>query len=93
MASFSSTIHQGKGGLEFVTISHESGAEADIYLYGAHVTRFEPTSTSGNILYMSEKSEFVEGKAIRGGIPLIFPQFRFLLFFPSFFHWKLDSDS
>ncbi len=49
-------------------------AEADLYLQGAHLTHWtrhgEPP-----ILYVSPKSLFAPGKAIRGGVPIIFPWF------------------
>ena len=43
--------------------------DADIYLQGAHLTRFR------DWLFLSQKSNFVHGKAIRGGVPVIFPWF------------------
>ena len=47
-----------------------SGAnEAEVYEYGAHVTRFN------DVIFMSAHSLFTPGKAIRGGIPVIFPWF------------------
>jgi glucose-6-phosphate 1-epimerase len=48
--------------------------EATVYLYGAHLTHWQPAGT-GPVLFMSDKSEFVFGKAIRGGIPVCFPWF------------------
>ena len=45
-----------------------------MYLYGGHVTRFEKRGEPP-LLFLSEKSLFTRGKAIRGGIPLIFPWF------------------
>ncbi len=45
-----------------------------IYLHGAHVTHFQPRGQKP-ILFLSGKSLFQTGKAIRGGVPLIFPWF------------------
>lgn len=59
--------------MAFVTI-YNKYAEADICLYGAHITNFKPHKTM-EILWMSPESNFVEGKAIRGGIPVCFPWF------------------
>jgi glucose-6-phosphate 1-epimerase len=59
--------------LTFLTISNKY-AEADICLYGAHVTRFKPHN-SKDILWMSPESSFEIGKPIRGGIPVCFPWF------------------
>ncbi len=49
-------------------------AQAAIYLHGAHVTHFQPVD-SAPILFLSESSAFAPGKAIRGGVPVIFPWF------------------
>ncbi len=63
----------GKGGLTRVTIKSPA-AEAEIYLHGAHVTRFDPKDQPP-LLFMSALSHFEAGKAIRGGIPICFPWF------------------
>ena len=49
-------------------------AEAEIYLHGAHVTHWKP-SGQAPVLFVSSKSLFEPGKAIRGGVPVIFPWF------------------
>ena len=49
-------------------------AEAEIYLHGAHVTRFQPRGQKP-LLFMSAKSMFEPGKPIRGGVPICFPWF------------------
>ena len=49
-------------------------AEADIFLYGAHIASFKPYRTMG-ILWLSPQSDFEVGKPIRGGIPVCFPWF------------------
>jgi glucose-6-phosphate 1-epimerase len=49
-------------------------AEADLYLQGAHLTHWTPRAQRP-VLFVSSKSLFVPGKAIRGGVPLIFPWF------------------
>jgi glucose-6-phosphate 1-epimerase len=46
----------------------------EFYLQGAHVTAWRPAAAQP-VLFLSEKSAFVPGKAIRGGIPIIFPWF------------------
>ena len=43
--------------------------DADIYLQGAHLTRFR------DWLFLSDESNFAAGKSIRGGVPIIFPWF------------------
>jgi glucose-6-phosphate 1-epimerase len=59
--------------LVFITVSNKY-ADADICLYGAHVTSFKPRN-SMEILWMSPDSSFEEGTPIRGGIPVCFPWF------------------
>ncbi len=59
--------------LIFITVSNKF-ADADICLYGAHVTSFRPRNAM-EILWMSADSNFEVGKAIRGGIPVCFPWF------------------
>ncbi|MDO9616031.1 MAG: D-hexose-6-phosphate mutarotase, partial [Bacteroidota bacterium] len=59
--------------LVFITVSNKF-ADADICLYGAHVTSFKPRN-SMEILWMSPDSSFEEGTPIRGGIPVCFPWF------------------
>jgi glucose-6-phosphate 1-epimerase len=47
---------------------------AEIYLQGAHLTQWQPAG-HGPVLFLSEQSSFTPGKAIRGGVPIIFPWF------------------
>ena len=68
-ATFSDTT----GGLVKLDIATPL-ATAELYIYGAHVTKFQPTGQAP-VLFLSENSHFVSGKAIRGGVPLIFPWF------------------
>jgi glucose-6-phosphate 1-epimerase len=67
------TIDEGKGGLTRIRISGPA-AEAEIYLHGAHVTHFQPKGQKP-VLFMSADSHFDHHKAIRGGVPVIFPWF------------------
>ena len=46
----------------------------ELYLQGAHITGWQPANEQP-VLFLSEKSAYVPGKAIRGGIPIIFPWF------------------
>ncbi len=59
--------------LIFLKVSNKF-AEANICLYGAHITSYKPRN-SKDILWMSPDTPFEEGKAIRGGIPVCFPWF------------------
>jgi glucose-6-phosphate 1-epimerase len=49
-------------------------ADAEIYLQGAHLTRWTPKGERP-VLFLSPNSAFTQGKAIRGGVPIIFPWF------------------
>lgn len=63
----------GRGNLTRLAVT-APGGEGHIYLHGAHVTHFQPKGR-GPVLFLSSKSFFEEGKAIRGGVPVIFPWF------------------
>lgn len=47
---------------------------ATLYLHGAHVTHWAPHGAEP-VLYLSPKAVFAPGKAIRGGVPVLFPWF------------------
>jgi len=47
---------------------------AELYLHGAHLTAWRPAGHAP-VLFLSERSSFAAGKAIRGGVPVIFPWF------------------
>jgi len=66
-------IEPGNGGLTRLVITSPQAA-AEIYLHGAHVTRFEPAGQRP-VLWMSRRSWFEPGKPIRGGVPICFPWF------------------
>ena len=57
-----------------VLLSHPSGSSADIYLNGAHVTSWVPAGGT-EVLFMGKTATFAPGDPIRGGIPVVFPQF------------------
>jgi glucose-6-phosphate 1-epimerase len=67
-------FEEGPGGLTLAKIATDA-ATAEIYLQGAHVARWQPASVEDPVLFMSAKSHFAAGKAIRGGVPLVFPWF------------------
>jgi glucose-6-phosphate 1-epimerase len=49
-------------------------AEAELYLQGAHLAHWTPRGQRP-VLFLSRNSLFAPGKAIRGGVPVIFPWF------------------
>lgn len=65
----------GAGGLPMVALRSSDGSTAEVYLHGAHVTSWRPVPDRGERLFLSALSTFRAGSAIRGGIPVIFPQF------------------
>lgn len=65
----------GRGGLPFVHLAAADGATADVYLHGAHATAWTPAGGSDSRLFLSDRAAFAPGGAIRGGVPVIFPQF------------------
>jgi D-hexose-6-phosphate mutarotase len=63
----------GEGGLLRLEITSRH-ATAHIYLHGAHLTHFQPAGCSP-VIFTSAASHFTPAKAIRGGVPVIFPWF------------------
>jgi len=47
---------------------------ATVYLQGAHLTHWQPAGREP-VLFLSDRSTFTPGKAIRGGVPICFPWF------------------
>jgi D-hexose-6-phosphate mutarotase len=66
-------FESGEGNLIRAVITSPD-AEAHVYLHGAHVTHYQPNGQPP-VLFMSRESHFAPDKAIRGGIPVIFPWF------------------
>jgi glucose-6-phosphate 1-epimerase len=67
-------ICEGNGDLLRIQITG-SHAEGEMYLHGAQVTSWKPAGND-EVLFLSTKSPWQEGQAIRGGIPICFPWFR-----------------
>ena len=67
-------IVPGKNGMSTVLLSHPSGSSADVYLNGAHVTSWIPAGGK-EVLFMGKTATFAPGDPIRGGIPVVWPQF------------------
>lgn len=66
----------GAGGRPIVRLLHRSGASVEVYLLGATVTSYK-LANGLELLYLPQtlESDLETGKLIRGGIPVIFPQF------------------
>jgi len=71
VASAKKTEFQGQPA---VALQSSDGARATILLHGGHLVSWIP---AGGVeqLYLSPLSAYGEGQAVRGGVPVIFPQF------------------
>ncbi|RMX68879.1 hypothetical protein KXD40_003051 [Peronospora effusa] len=84
---------------ETVTLTHPDGSSAEISLFGAHVLSFRAAiEPKLDILFLSKKSSMDYVQPIRGGIPIIFPNFGSREGFPSHgfartTNWTLISTS
>ena len=68
------TFAAGKGG--FPTIHIDNGqAKAVISVYSGQVLSFQPATEPTDLMFLSEKAYYAEGKAIKGGIPICWPWF------------------
>ena len=66
-------FEEGPGGLPVLDITSPV-AEARIFLLGAQLSHWRPHGVQP-VIFMSSKSAFEEGKAIRGGVPVCAPWF------------------
>ena len=60
--------------MEKVEVGARDGACVELYTHGAHVTSWKPASGEER-LFLSSRTAFEPNAAIRGGVPIIFPQF------------------
>jgi len=65
---------KGQGDLDTVVIRHQSGATCEIYLFGATLCSYK-TPDGTEQIFVSPGAIYDGKKAIRGGVPLVFPQF------------------
>lgn len=65
---------EGINGLPKIVLSLRDGAHsAEVYLHGATITSYKHNHVEH--IFVSDKAIFNGVKAIRGGVPLVFPQF------------------
>ncbi|POM74150.1 Aldose 1-epimerase [Phytophthora palmivora] len=70
--------------LETVKLTHPTGSSAEVFLFGAHVKSFRTVFDPNlDILFMSNQSHLDGVNPIRGGIPVVFPNFGSATGFPS----------
>ena len=68
------TITPGIGDLPRLELTASDGARAEVYLHGAHIVSWVPANNH-ELLFLSQASKFRSTEPIRGGIPVVFPQF------------------
>ncbi len=73
MSSTAPKINAGHANQPYVRLELTNGDSCEIYLQGAHLTSWRCQGEEQ--LFLSRQAEFAPGKAIRGGVPVIFPQF------------------
>jgi D-hexose-6-phosphate mutarotase len=66
-------VEAGMGGLERVCV-RGARAGGELYLQGAQLTGWQPHGAAP-VLFLSRRAIYATGKAIRGGVPLVFPWF------------------
>lgn len=69
-----SPFARGRSGLPVLTLKTAAGASMDIYRHGAHLSSWK-SKTGKEWMFLSEQAVFSPSSAIRGGVPVIFPQF------------------
>jgi glucose-6-phosphate 1-epimerase len=67
------SIVEGNAHLPKIRITAPS-ASGEMYLHGAHVTSWRPAGQK-EVLFLSPRSLYQDGIAIRGGVPICFPWF------------------
>ncbi|XP_072993677.1 putative glucose-6-phosphate 1-epimerase [Typha latifolia] len=67
-------VRKGINGLDKVVLREVKGSSVEVYLYGGQVTSWK-NNHGEELLFVSSKALFKPPKAIRGGIPICFPQF------------------
>ena len=68
------SAHVRSQGLPSVALRGTDGAQARVLLQGAQLLSWIPTG-AGEQLYLSPASALAAGSPVRGGVPVVFPQF------------------
>jgi glucose-6-phosphate 1-epimerase len=64
----------GPGGLDVLQVDRPF-VDASVFLQGAHLASWKPPGQTHDLLFVSSRSAFGPGKAVRGGVPVCFPWF------------------
>lgn len=67
-------LTEDANGLKFIEIDNPL-ATAKIALQGAHVMHWQPKTEKQPVLWLSEHARYVQGRSIRGGVPICWPWF------------------
>lgn len=65
---------EGKGGLPLIEINSEK-ANAVISIHAGQVLSYQPHNETEDVMFLSEKAYYQDGKAIKGGAPICWPWF------------------
>lgn len=61
-------------GLQYLEV-HNQFATAKVALQGGHVMQFHPAHEEHPVLWLSDQARYVQGRSIRGGVPICWPWF------------------
>ncbi len=64
----------GKGGLPMIQVT-SSKANALISIHAGQVLSYQPANATEDVMFLSEKAYYQDGKAIKGGAPICWPWF------------------
>lgn len=65
---------QDENGLQYLEVDNPLGT-AKIALQGAHVINWQPKFQTQPVLWLSSNARYVQGRSIRGGVPICWPWF------------------
>jgi glucose-6-phosphate 1-epimerase len=63
----------GQGGSQKVVATLPSGESVEVLLFGATVTSWKSQGGKTENFWLSEKADLTGSKAVRGGVPIVFP--------------------
>lgn len=63
----------GQGGSQKVVATLPTGESIEVLLFGATVTSWKSDGGKTENLWLSDKADLTGSKAVRGGVPVVFP--------------------